>query len=387
MSSIQQALEELDLDAWLFFDHHQRDLIAYQILGLPTTQMASRRWYYLIPRQGTPQKLVHRIESKILDTLDGDKQVYSGWREHAEGLAKLLAGSKRIAMQYSPNCAIPYVSMVDGGTLELVRSLGVEVVSSADLVQTFHATLSAQQIESHLEAGQKMDLIRAAAFAQVTESHRNRRPLNEYELQGWLLESFEREGLFADHGPIVAVNAHAADPHYSPSATTASLIQPNDFLLIDMWAKLNAPGSVYYDITWTGYCGTNVPSEIDNVFEIVKTARDAAFERVKRARANNGKLHGFEVDDAARESITQAGYGNQFVHRTGHSITTDIHGTGANMDNLETHDTRLILPHTIFSIEPGIYLDHFGIRSEFDVLAEERSARVTGAIQQALLRI
>ncbi len=387
MKRIQEALQDTDFDAWLFFDHHQRDIIGYEILGLSTETMASRRWYYLIPRTGEAQKLVHRIESKILDDLPGEKHVYSGWREHQEGLASMLSPYKRVAMQYSPNCAIPYVSMVDGGTLELIRSCGVEVTSSADLVQIFHATLSQTQIDSHFAAGKKMDLIRAAAFAQVTKAHQDHTPLDEHQLQSWMRQVFEREGLFTDHGPIVAVNAHAGDPHYEPTAASASMIRPNDFLLIDMWAKLNSPGAVYYDITWTGYCGVSTPSDIENVFEIVKAGRNAAFERVKSARENSLLLHGFEVDDAARDSITTAGFGESFVHRTGHSITTDIHGTGANMDNLETHDERLILPNTIFSVEPGIYLPHFGLRSEYNVLAQENGAVVTGAIQEALLKI
>ncbi len=387
MKRIQEALQANGLDGWLFFDHHLRDPIAYEILGLSPEQMATRRWYYLIPRDGEPQKLVHRIESKILDPLPGDKHVYSGWREHQEGVAALLAGHKHIAMQYSPNCAIPYVSMVDGGTLELIRSCGIEVASSADLVQIFHATLSPAQIESHFEAGKKMDLIRAASFAQVTQAHADGTPLNEHQLQTWMRQAFEREGLFTDHGPIVAVNAHAADPHYEPTSGSAARIQPGDFLLIDMWAKLAIPGAVYYDITWTGYCGAKVPTEIENVFEIVKVGRDAAFARVKQAREQSIPLCGYQVDDAAREPIAAAGFGEKFVHRTGHSITTDIHGTGANMDNLETHDVRSILANTIFSVEPGIYLTDFGLRSEFNVLVQDRSAVVTGAIQQSLLNI
>lgn len=387
MKPIQEALQKTDFDGWLFFDHHQRDAIGYQILGLSTEQMASRRWYYFIPRVGEAQKLVHRIESKILDALSGEKHVYSGWKEHQQNLQALLAGKTRVAMQYSPNCAIPYVSMVDGGTLELIRSCGVDVVSSADLVQEFHAALTPAQIDSHFAAGKKMDILRAAAFAQVTQAHANGTPLNEHQLQTWMRQAFEREGLLTDHGPIVAVNANASDPHYEPTATSALPILPNDFLLIDMWAKLNSPGSVFYDITWTGYCSTNVPTEIENVFEIVKAGRDAAYQRVKQAREQSLTLHGFEVDDAARDSIASAGFGESFVHRTGHSITTDIHGTGANMDNLETHDERRIIANTIFSIEPGIYLPKFGIRSEYNVLAQESGAVVTGTVQQSLLRI
>ena len=387
IQTIQQTLRDLDIDAWLFFDHHQRDPIAYQVLNLELNQMASRRWYYLIPKEGEPQLLVHRIESKILDSLPGQKHIYSGWRTHQEGLATLLFGLKRVAMQYSPGCAIFYVSMVDAGTIELIRSFGPEIVSSADLVQIFNATLTQAHIDSHLAAGVKMDALRRAAFADVSSALANNRTLTEYQLQCWVRQGMEREGLFTDHGPIVAVNAHAADPHYEPSEASALPIRPNDFLLLDMWAKLTTPGAVYYDITWTGFCGTAVPTEMDNVFNIVAAARDAAFNRAKAARESASILHGFEVDDAAREVITAAGYGDYFVHRTGHSITQDIHGTGANMDNLETHDVRQVMPNTIFSVEPGIYLEHFGLRSEFDVLAKADTAIVTGEIQQSLIRL
>jgi Xaa-Pro dipeptidase len=380
---IQQTLRQLDIDAWLFFDHHQRDPIGYQILHLELKQMASRRWYYLIPKDGEPQSLVHRIESRILDALPGQKHIYSGWKTQQEGLGSLLFGMKRVAMQYSPGCAIPYVSMVDAGTHELIRSFGVEVVSSADLVQIFHATLSPAQIQSHLDAGRKMDALRKAAFEQVSSGLAT----TEWQLQTWLRTAFDREGLFTDHGPIVAVNAHAADPHYEPSEASSLPIRKGDLLLLDMWAKNKAPGSIYYDITWTGYCGTDVPSEMDNIFTIVRDARDAAFQKAKLAREQGQLLHGFEVDDAARNHIEAAGFGEYFVHRTGHSITEDVHGTGANMDNLETHDERQVLANTLFSVEPGIYLEHFGIRSEFNVLAQESTAITTGEVQQALIRL
>ncbi len=387
IARIQETLRELDLDAWLFFDHHYRDPIAYQILDLDPHQTVSRRWYFLVPRDGDPQALVHQIEQKVLGKLPGHRQVYSGWRSHQQGLASMLFGLRRIAMQYSPGCAIPYVSMVDAGTVELIRSFNVEVVSSADLVQIFHATLSPAQIESHLVAGEKMDEIRRDAFAHVSRTLSQNESIDEWQLFGWLRNAFDRAGLITDHGPIVAVNAHAADPHYEPSAASAFPIRSGDLLLIDMWAKFRAPGSVYYDITWTGYCGQDVPSEMDNVFHIVRDARDAALSRIQMARDASTPIHGFEVDDAARGHIISAGFGDAFVHRTGHSITSDVHGTGANMDNLETHDDRLILPNTIFSIEPGIYLENFGIRSEFNVLAKAQSAIVTGEVQRSLLRL
>ncbi|GAB4363932.1 MAG: M24 family metallopeptidase [Bryobacter sp.] len=387
LAHIQSALQDQKLDAWLFFDHHQRDPLAYRILGFTPASHVTRRWYYLIPRQGEPQALVHRIEAGMLNALPGQKHVYAGWRSQQTELASLLSGLKTVAMQYSPGCAIPYVSMVDAGTVELIRSFGVDVVSSADLIQLFDATLDSGQIESHFWAAQKMDLLRAAAFDEARNAVALGRTLTEYQLHVWLREAFDREGLTTDHGPIVAVNAHAGDPHYEPSAASSSEICAGDLLLIDMWAKRKAPRSVYYDITWTAFLGAAPSSEMENVFSIVRAARDAGFAAVDQARTARTPLAGFAVDNATRQVIEQAGYGEAFVHRTGHSIGEDVHSTGANMDDLETHDERLILPHTLFSIEPGIYLPHFGIRSEFNVLALPDSARTTGAVQTDLLRL
>ncbi|MDX2267845.1 MAG: M24 family metallopeptidase [Bryobacter sp.] len=387
LAEIQSALQAQNLDAWLFFDHHQRDPLAYRILGFTPASHVTRRWYYLIPRQGEPHALVHRIEAGMLNALPGQKHVYAGWRSQQTELASLLSGLKTVAMQYSPGCAIPYVSMVDAGTVELIRSFGVDVVSSADLIQLFDATLDSGQIESHFWAAQKMDALRAAAFDEARNAVALGRTLTEYQLHVWLREAFDREGLTTDHGPIVAVNAHAGDPHYEPSAASSSEIRAGDLLLIDMWAKRKAPRSVYYDITWTAFLGAAPPTEIENVFSIVCAARDAGFSAVDQSRTARTPLAGFAVDNATRQVIEQAGYGQAFVHRTGHSIGEDVHGTGANMDDLETHDERLILPHTLFSIEPGIYLPHFGIRSEFNVLALPDSARTTGAIQTELLRL
>ncbi len=387
LDRLQHALRESGLDGWLFFDHHQRDPLAYRVLGFSPKQHVTRRWYYLVPSQGEPVALVHRIESRMLDELPGQKHVYSGWRTHQEGLAALLFGLKRVAMQYSPGCAIPYVSMVDAGTVEFVRSFGVDVISSAELIQIFDATLSAPQIESHFGAGQKMDAIRQAAFAKVSEHLSSATPLDEWALYNWMREAFAREGLVTDHGPIIAVNRHAADPHYEPSPETAQPIRSGDLLLIDMWAKLSQPGAVYYDITWTGYCGAVPPTEMDHVFSVVRAARDAGFALVKSRREANLTLRGFEVDQATRSVIDQAGFAPYFVHRTGHSIGEEVHGTGANMDDLETHDERWVRTDTIFSIEPGVYLENFGIRSEFNVLARSDSAIVTGAVQDHLLRL
>jgi len=384
---IQRVLREQDLDGWLFFDHHQRDPLSYRILRFEPGRQVTRRWYYLIPSDGDALGLVHVIERSMLDDLPGPKSIYSSWNSQIEGLQKMLAGRRRVAMQYSPNCAIPYVSMVDGGTVELVRSLGVEVVSSADLVQHFEARWSQESLEAHLEAGRRVDEIRRRAFRLVSERLEAGAFVDEWAVNRFILDAFESTGLATDHGPIVAVNENAANPHYEPTEEVRRPIRRGDVLLIDLWAKLRQPGSVYYDITWTAYCGAPPPGEVLQVFEIVREARDRAVQRVMDAVRTGEPLRGFQVDDVARRYIEQRGYGQYFPHRTGHSIGEDVHGGGANMDNLETHDERRIIPWTCFSIEPGIYLKDFGVRSEVNVFVGEQEARVTGEIQERLLLI
>ncbi|WP_180538208.1 M24 family metallopeptidase [Nevskia soli] len=387
VTSIQDQLIDQELDGWLFFDHHHRDPLAYRVLGLDPNLHASRRWYYFVPAKGEPRKLVHRIESRNLDTLQGAKHVYSSWEEQTSALSELLAGSKRVAMQYSPNCAIPYVSNVDGGTLELVRSTGVEVVSSAELIQHFEARLDSAALDSHLEAGVLVDQVRRSAFQFIGHALRANRSVTEWDVAAFVLEAFEREGLLTEHGPIVGVNEHAGDPHYEPSPTASTPIAMGDFVLLDLWAKFQRRGAIFYDVTWTAFCGDNPLSEMTKVFGIVRDARNAAVDRVKTAFENGEKLYGFQVDDAARTLIRNAGYGDEFVHRTGHSIGMDIHGSGANMDNLETHDIRRVLPWSCFSIEPGIYLDNFGVRSEINMFIDATTPRVTGEQQQSLVLI
>src|SRR5579884_109320 len=387
ISEIQHALKEENLDGWLFFDHHQRDPLAYRVLKLNTSTIASRRWYYFIPKDGEPKRLVHRIESTALDQLTGEKIIYSGWNSQIDGLRRLLGSAKRVAMQYSPNCAIPLVSMVDGGTTELIRSIGVELVSSANLIQIFEARWTADQLELHLEAGRRVDRVRQQAFELIGSNQRAQRRVTEWDVNRFIRAAFAEDGLVTDHGPIVAVNANMSDPHYEPEPDRNSEIKPGDAVLIDMWAKLDRPSAVYYDITWTGFCGDNPPDNLTNVFNVVKTARDRAIERVKSAKAARNTIHGFEVDDAARQYITEKGFGEYFVHRTGHSIGEDVHGTGANMDNLETHDDRVLIPGTCFSVEPGVYLPEFGIRLEVNVYVGEDDARVTGEIQTELVRV
>jgi Xaa-Pro dipeptidase len=387
IEEIQAALREEHLDGWLFFDHHQRDPLAYRILKLNLKAVATRRWYYFIPAEGEPRGLVHAIESGVLTGLPGDIRKYSSWPAQLDGIKRLLAGSRKIAMQYSPNCAIPYVSLVDAGTIELVRGTGVEIATSANLVQLFEARWSAEQFDMHLEAGRRVDRIRAEAFQKIAAAHAARQTIGEWDVNRFIRAGFEASGLITDHGPIVAVNSNMSDPHYEPEANVTREIRPGDAVLIDMWAKLDRPSSVYYDITWAGYCGATPPSTLENVFGVVRDARDRAVQRVQSAIESGETIHGFQVDDAARTYIKDRGFGDDFVHRTGHSIGEEVHGTGANMDNLETHDERRIIARTCFSVEPGVYLPEFGIRSEVNVYVGAKEARVTGEAQQKLVTI
>jgi len=384
LAKIQQQLRDQKLDGWLFFDHHLRDPLAYRVLGFTPARTPTRRWYYLIPAEGEPRGLEHRIERNMIGALPGEKFPYSSWTEQVEGLRRITSGLKRVAMQYSPNCAIPYVAMVDAGTVELVRSVGVEVASSAELIQYFEARWSPEALESHLEAGRRVDKVRAQAFALIHERTRNGAAVTELDVKQLVRDGFAKAGLFTDHGPIVGVNANASNPHYEPFEDKNSPIRPGDWVLIDMWAKLDRPDAVYYDITWTGFCGDCPTDEIKKVFETVKNARDAAIKRVTDASAKGEDLRGFQVDDACRGVIQASGYGEYFTHRTGHSIGIEVHGNGANMDNFENHDERRVVPWTCFSIEPGIYLPHFGVRSEVNMFVGEHEARVTGEIQREM---
>jgi Xaa-Pro dipeptidase len=387
IANIQEALSSAGLDGWLFFDHHHRDPLAYRVLSLPLDLHATRRWYYLIPATGSPQKLVHRIESGALDALPGESHVYSSWREQQNELRAMLSSAKQVAMQYSPNCSIPYVSMVDAGTVELVRAFGANVVSSADLLQNFEARWTESQYRSHVAAGKVVDQIRREAFDLLRQRLADSTPITEFEIQQFILTRFSEREVVTDHGPIVAVNANASDPHYEPSRERNSSVMRGDVVLIDLWAKSIQPGAVYYDVTWTGYCGHAIPDRVQNVFEIVRSARKRASSFVSGRAKRSERIHGFEVDDVARTYIDEQGYAEHFFHRTGHSIGTDVHGTGANMDNWESHDDRLIVANTCFSIEPGIYLPDFGIRSEVNVYVGDGFAHVTGEEQEQLILI
>jgi len=387
LERIQQEIRNQNLDGWLFFDHHFRDPLAYRVLGLKPVAAPTRRWYYLIPAQGEPIGLEHRIERGMTGNLPGEKIPYSSWTEQTAALARILKGMKRVAMQYSPMCAIPYVSMVDGGTVELVRGTGVEVVSSAELIQTFEARWTPAALESHLEAGRRVDKVRAEAFAFIKERTRNGAPLTEMDVKDLVRRNFTAAGLFTDHGPIVGCNANASNPHYEPMPENHAAIHAGDWVLLDMWAKLDQPGAVYYDITWTAFCGDNPSDRMREVFGVVTGARDAAIKRVIEAKASGYPLRGFEVDDACRAVIDNAGFGEYFTHRTGHSIGEEVHGNGANMDNLESHDVRTVSPWTCFSVEPGVYLPEFGVRSEINMFIGDTDARVTGEIQREMAQL
>jgi Xaa-Pro dipeptidase len=386
LSAIQAGLRDRNIDAWLFYDHHHRDPIAYRILGLPTDLMVTRRWYYLVPAKGEPLKLVHKIEAGHLDSLPGSKRQYSAWQELFDNIKAMVAAHRDIAMQYSPNNIVFTVSLVDGGTVEMIRGLGKNIVSSADLVALFEATLNDDQIKSHFEARDAIDAITAAAFQEIGRRVRNG-GTNEHAIQQWFLEGFRRENLVTDDPPIVAVNANSGNPHYEPRPDYPVPIKEGDFVLLDVWAKKKRPGAVYYDITWTGFVGKAPSDRQRQIFEVVRGARDAGVKTVQKAIAEGRRIAGWEVDRATRDHIQKAGFGDYFIHRTGHSIGTDVHANGANMDDLEIHDERQILPNSVFSVEPGIYLPEFGVRSEVNVLVRPKSAEVTGKIQNEIVII
>jgi Xaa-Pro dipeptidase len=389
LEQIQSALREQQVDGWLFYDHHHRDPIAYRILGLSDTLHVSRRWYYFIPAEGQPRKLTHRIESGKLASLPGSGHLYSSWQELEDGLRKMLEPYKKLAMQYSPRNAIMYVSLVDAGTVEVLRDMGKTIVSSADLVSRFEAVLTPEQIASHYEAQRHIDEIVSAAWKHIATRLRSggAAPLNEYEVMVWLQEAMRRAGIAEGYGPNVSVNANSSDSHYEPTSAFSKPISEGDFLLIDIWGRMDRPGTCFYDITWTGVVGREPNERERQVFSAVAQARDAAIKTVQDAFEAGKPLAGWQADDAARAVIRNAGFGEYFTHRTGHSISTETHGNGANLDNLETHDERLILPYTCFSVEPGIYLPEFGVRSEINMLTEPGRAVVTGPIQTELVRI
>jgi Xaa-Pro dipeptidase len=386
LQGMQRDLRAAKLDGWLFYDFRGRDPIAQDILDLPES-MRTRRWFYFIPAKGTPRKLVHKIEAESLGAVPGETLYYAQQDELRKNLAKTLGRAKNVAMQYSPKNAIPYVSTVDAGTIELVRSAGVKVVSSADLVQKYQACWTSDQLEGHLAAGVAIDGIIREAFQHAAKCVREKSALTEYDLKEWMLKEFEAAGIMTEEGPDVAVGAHASDPHYGPLPGKSAPIREGDLLLLDVWGKKKTPGSVYYDVTWMGFLGAKVPDKYARVFGVLREARDRAIELIRLSVVAGKPLQGWQVDRAARGVIEKAGYGKYFFHRTGHSLGERVHGNGVNMDGYETHDVRHLIPGTCNSIEPGIYLKDFGMRTEVNMYIGEREARVTGAIQKEVLAL
>jgi Xaa-Pro aminopeptidase len=379
LSSVQAALRESNFDGWLLYDFRGLNVLARRVLGMPSTGMLSRRWFYFIPAQGEPRKLVHRIEPASLSAYPGSTRIYLRWQELEAGVAELVKGARRVAMEYVPRNANPYVSRVDAGTVELVRSCGCDIVPSGDLIQMFEATWSDEQWAMHQEAAVHTVSAYDAAFQFITQRVRPDGVVHELDVQKRILQHLEEHHLVCDHPPIVAVGPHSGDPHYEPQPGDAGLIREGTFVLIDLWAKLERPNAVYSDLTRTCFVGREVPEKYTRIFNIVAQARDAAIRRVTDAFAKGERLQGWQVDQAARDVIDAAGYGEAFCHRTGHSIGQETHGNGANMDNLETKEERRVLPRTCFSVEPGIYLPEFGVRSEVNVFVDAQSkVHVTG---------
>lgn len=389
LARIQQALRERKLGGWLFCDFHHRDHLAYRILGLDSTRMTTRRWFYFIPAKGKPKKLVHSIEKGKLDSLPGSMQVYLPWEQLHALLKKTLGPAKKIAMQYSPKNNLPPISLVDAGTIELVKGFGHKVVSSADLVQLFESVIDEKGYATHKEAAAAVDRIRAEAFEEIGKAIRSGRDVTEYDITQFILRRFKESGLETEDAPIVGNNDHPADPHFEATPKNSRQFKRGDTVLIDLWAKRNVPGAIYYDITWVGYIGDEPPAKYVEIFTVVKNARDAAISIVKERFAKGQRCYGWEVDDACRAVVKKAGYGKYFTHRTGHSIGEETHGNGVNIDNLETRDDRELMRGCCFSIEPGIYLEgRMAARTEINMfIRRDGIAEVTGEMQTELVKL
>lgn len=389
LDTVQRSLKRDSLCGWLLTDINHRDLMAYRLLGIPLS-FTSRRWFYFIPEDGVPVKLVSRVEPARLDALPGERRLYLSWEQLHAQLKSLLGGMKRVAMQYSPMNHLPAVSIVDAGTVELLRSFGVEIVSSANLVQEFEAVMDDNALESHREAARAVQDVRAGAFRRIRQFLNRGESLNEYQLQQWISRKLARRGLTTSgESPIVAVNEHAASPHYQPGPEGSSTFHEGDLVLIEIWAKLDEPGSVFYDTSWCGYVGEEPPKAYVERFSVIVSARKAALDMIRDRFASDEPVFGYEVDDVCRRVVAEAGYGEAFVHRTGHSIGEDVHGYGVHMDNLETRDDRQLLPGICFSIEPGIYLPgEMGMRTEINVyIKKDREIVVEGEEQEQLVPI
>ncbi len=383
--AIQKTLAIDGVDGWLLYDFHGSNPIAVKLAGLGGKH-TTRRWYYFVPASGTPQKVVHAIEPFVLDALPGRRNTYAGRLELEQAVAEALRGSKVIAMEFSPECSIPYVSRVDGGTVDFIRRIGMRIVSSGDLVQRFEAAWDADQIATHRAASEKLYAIKDRAFEFAGARLSAGEALSEFEIQERMVGWFREAGLVADAPPIVAAQENAGNPHYAPTRDASRPVRANELLLLDLWGKLDRPGAVYADITWTGFAG-DPPPDIARAFEVIVQGRDAGVKKVKTAVAAGETVHGWEVDRVTRDVIAAAGYGKQFIHRTGHSLGEEVHGNGVHMDDYETHDDRMLCPGTGFTIEPGIYTKTFGVRTEINMVVGARSAEVTGPCQTSLVKI
>jgi Xaa-Pro aminopeptidase len=386
IGAVQEALKADGLDAWLLYDFHGSNPVSYRVAGMGGGgHLATRRWFYLIPQSGEPRALVHAIESHNLDHLPGSKTVYAGRTKLHEGLAQILDGARRVAMEYSPNGNIPYVSRVDAGTIELIRSMGVEVVSSGDLIQRFEASWDDAAIATHRSASEKLYRIKDQAFAEVARRIRDGVPTTEYDIQQLMVGWFKDEGLIADSAPCVSAEENAGNPHYLATATEHRVIRKDELVLLDLWGKLSTPGAVYADITWMGFAGAQVPERMTKAFATICNARDAAVSTVQDAVAAGREVRGFEADAAARKVMIDAGYEDAILHRTGHSLGENVHGNGAHLDDYETHDERRLMPGSGFTIEPGLYFKDFGVRTEINMVWAAGGPEVTGPRQKAIL--
>jgi Xaa-Pro dipeptidase len=389
VAAIQQSLAAEGLDGWLLYDFHGSNPIASRLLGTGSGgKMTTRRWFYLVPSAGQPRGLVHAIEKTTLDGLPGDKSVYAGRRQLEAGLTELLSGMRRVAMEYSPDCAIPYISRVDAGTIEAVRKRGVDVKSSGDLVQRFEAAWDGQALATHREASAALYRVKDRAFEAVARNIREGANVSEFDIQRLMAGLFKEEGLVSDSDPVVASQENAGNPHYLPTAARNRRIGADELVLLDLWAKkAGNPDAVYADITWVGFTGNMVPREISRAFEAVAAARDAAAGLAQQSARDRQDLRGWQVDQAARKVLESAGYGEQILHRTGHNLGREVHGNGVHMDDYESHDDRRLLPGTGFTIEPGLYFASFGVRSEINVFYGEHDALITGPVQTEILKL
>ncbi len=390
INNVQEALLSANLDGWLFADFRGSDSIAYSFLGLDPTKFTSRRWFYFIPKSGLARKLCNKIEPHSLDSLPGEKQLYMPWATLEDSIKWLLGNGKNIAAQYSKNNEIPYISKLDAGMYELITSLGYQIHSSGDLISTFEAHLTEEQFVTHQKAGELMMKVKDDAFSEIGRRIKSNESCTEFEIFNFIQSKFTEYGLWTDHGPIVGVNEHAADPHFEPTEANSYQMKKGDLVLIDIFAKLDLPNAVWYDVTWMGYIGNQPSQRIIDVHKVNCKARNASLELVKERFSNNLPIYGYEVDDAARNVIKQAGLDQYFIHRTGHNISTALHGNGAHCDNFETHDTRKIINGSCFSIEPGIYIpeEKIGFRNEIDVFIHNNgTVEVVGGIQEDLILI